>query len=48
MRPRFTKAVVNTARSEAKRTSQARAIGMAMPAAGPLMAAITGLRTDIR
>jgi hypothetical protein len=39
---------VKTARSDAKRRSQASAIGTAMPATGPLIAAMIGLRTDIR
>ena len=48
IRPRRAKAVVNTAVSEAKRRSAQQAIGTAIPAHGPLIAATTGLRTDIR
>jgi hypothetical protein len=39
---------VKVARSEAKRRSQASAMGTAIPATGPLIAAITGFRIDIR
>jgi hypothetical protein len=38
--------VVKLARSEAKRRSQASTMGTAMPATGPLMAAMTGFRIE--
>src|SRR3984957_1383762 len=48
IRPRCANAVMMIASSAMKRRSQANTIGTAMPAAGPLIAAITGLGTDIR
>ena len=47
IRPRWANDVVITASWFMNRRSQASAIGTAMPATAPLIAAITGLRIDI-
>jgi hypothetical protein len=47
-RPRLENAVMNDACSEAKRMSHEQTMGTAMPATGPLTAAMIGLRIDIR
>ena len=48
IRPRWANEVVSTAEVLIKRRSQASVTGTPIPATAPLIAAITGLATDIR